>query len=196
MKQEPPGGETFKSKNAQEREPPVRGGQYPTFWGKRIPTSTPEATKETSNQEQRAQGGPNKDKGQGDERNPDDNRRKPRDPKDIDLRKLFMGNRNVDTNRAVMQRYLEKFGEVEQVTCSNKYEGHGFVIFKAAAAVDEVQRARPYRIQEQAVQTRRDMQDEEIKKENKNLRLSRVQEPWNGPQKDTLNFDLQDYFGK
>ena len=48
-----------------------------------------------------------------------------------------------------MQRYFKKFGKV--VRCfhvmrkgSNKYEGYGFVIFKAAAAVDEVQRARPH----------------------------------------------------
>ena len=45
-KQEPPGAEAFKSKSAQERLPPVRGGRYPTFWGRRIPTSPPEATKE------------------------------------------------------------------------------------------------------------------------------------------------------
>ena len=82
-KQEPPVGKILKSRKVQEREPPVRGDQYPTFWGRRIPTSPSEATKETIKQEQRAQGGPDQDKGQGGKRIPDDNRKKPRDPKDI-----------------------------------------------------------------------------------------------------------------
>ena len=70
------------------------------------------------------------------------------------------------------------------------------MIFKVAAAVDEVQRARPHTIQGQAVGTRRDMPDEETKKRNKKLRFSRVQEPRFGPHKDTSNSDLEDYFGK
>ena len=143
----------------------------PNLLGEKHPN---QYTKETSSQEQRAQGGLEQDKGQGDKRNPDDNKRKPRDPNDIAQRKLFMENMNADTNRAVMQRYLEKFRELEQVTRSNKYEGHGFVIFKAAAAVDEVQRARPHTIQGQAIRTRRDAPEEEKKRKNKKLRFSRV----------------------
>ena len=181
-KQEPPGGEAIKSKNAQERESQVKIGRSPTFWGRCIPTSPPENTKDTIKQEQRAQGGPDQDKRQGGKIILDDNQKKPQDPKDIALRKLFVGNMNADTNRAVMQRYFKKFGEVARCfhvmkKGSNTYEGYGFVIFKAAEAVDEVQRARPHTIHGQAVRTRRDVPDEETKKKNKNLCFSRVQEP-------------------
>ena len=70
------------------------------------------------------------------------------------------------------------------------------MIFKAAAALHEVQRAGPHTIQGQAVRTRRDVPEEEKKRKNKKLRFSRVQEPGFGPHKDTSNSDLKDYFGK
>ena len=112
-----------------------------------------------------------------------------------------MGNMNADTNRAAMQRYFKKFGEVERCfhvigKDINKYEGYGFVIFKAAATADEVQRTRPHTIMGRVVRTRREVPEEEEKMKNKKLCFSRVRKPRNGLQKDTLNFDLQDYFGK
>ena len=49
-----------------------------------------------------------------------------------------------------MQSYFEKFGEVEQCYCAMKKEtnqckGYSFVVFRAAATADEVQRTRPKR---------------------------------------------------
>ena len=109
-----------------------------------------------------------------------------------------MGIMNADTNRAVMQRYFEKLGEVAMCyhvmkKGSNKYEGYGFVIFKAAA---KVQRARPHTIQGKAVRTRRDLPDKVTKKKKEKLHFSRVQEFQNRLKKYTSNFHLEDHFGK
>ena len=78
-------------------------------------------------------------------------RLKPRDPEDKALRKLFVGALNATTNCAAMQRYFEKFREVERCYHvigkeSPKYKGYGFVVFRAVAAADKVRRTRPHTI--------------------------------------------------
>ena len=100
-----------------------------------------------------------------------------------------------------MQRYFQKFGEVERCfhvigKDINKYEGYGFVIFKAAATTDEVQRTRPHTIMGRVVRTRREVPEEEEKMKNKKLCFARVHGPQFGPHKDTSNSDLEDYFSK
>ena len=59
-----------------------------------------------------------------------------------------------------MQSYFEKFGEVEQCYCAMKKEtnqckGYSFVVFRAAATADEVQRTRPHTLVDQVVDTKR-----------------------------------------
>ena len=79
---------------------------------------------------------------------------------------------------------------------SNKYEGYHFVIFKAAATVDEVQRTRPHTIMVRMVRTSQEVPKEEEKTKNKKLCFARDHGPQLGPHKDTSNSDLEDYFGK
>ena len=70
---------------------------------------------------------------------------------------------------------------------SNKYEGYGFVTFKAAATVDEVQRSRPHTILGHTVRTRWKVPEEEEKMKNKKLCFARVHGPQFGPHEDTSN---------
>ena len=63
--QEPLGAGAFLSKSARDREPPVSGGRYPTFRGRRIHTIPPKDTKETTKRKPQTQGGQDQDKGQG-----------------------------------------------------------------------------------------------------------------------------------
>ena len=58
-----------------------------------------------------------------------------------------------------MQSYFEKFGEVEQCYCAMKKEtnqckGYSFVVFRAAATADEVQRTRPQTLMDRVVDTK------------------------------------------
>ena len=71
-----------------------------------------------------------------------------------------MGNINAVTNRAAIQSYFEKFGAVERCYRTtgketNKNKDYGFVVFRAAATADEVQRARPQTLMGQVVRTKR-----------------------------------------
>ena len=75
-------------------------------------------------------------------------------------------------------------------------QGYGFVTFKAAATVNEFQRSRPHTILGRTVISRRKVLEEEEKMRNKKLRFARVQGPQFGPNEDTLNSDLEEYFGQ
>ena len=75
--------------------------------------------------------------------------RKPRDPEDSALRKLYVGHINADTDHATMQSYFEKLGAVERCYRTteketNESKEYGFVVFRSAATADEVKRARPH----------------------------------------------------
>ena len=81
-------------------------------------------------------------------------------PEDPALRKLYVGHINADTDRAAMQSYFEKFGAVEQCYRTteketNENKEYGFVVFRAAATAEEVQRARPHTLMGRVVSTKR-----------------------------------------
>ena len=132
--------------------------------------------------------------------------RKPRDPEDQAFRKLFVGNMNAATNRAAVQSYFQKFGEVERcyrtlVKETNKYGDYGFVVFRAAATADEVQRARPHTLMGHVVSTQRAVSMEEkgnpeAEMRSKKLYITSIHGPNFGLNKDTSNSDLEEYFSK
>jgi hypothetical protein len=136
--QKPRGAETFKRQTVQGQDPPVHISRTMA-----IQTEGAQEANEQI-QEQDSQDG-----GQGDtyvkritaignRHWPGLAGRKPRDPEDPALRKLYMGYINADTDRAAMQSYFEKFGAVERCYRTTDKEAntnkeYGFVVFRVAA---------------------------------------------------------------
>ena len=158
--QKPRGAGTFKIQTVQGQDPPVRISRTTPIQ----PEGAQEANKQ--NQEQDSQDGGQGDTyvkritGGGNRHWPGLAGRKPRDQEDPALRKLYVGHINADTDRATMQSYFEKFGAVERCYRTteketNENKEYGFVVFRAAATADEVQRARPHTLMGRVVSTKR-----------------------------------------
>jgi len=78
----------------------------------------------------------------------------PRDPEDEVMRKLFVGNMNVTSTKESVEEYFQNFGELENVYCPTG-KGYAFMTFKFASGIDAVQRARPHKVDERLVDTKR-----------------------------------------
>jgi len=81
-------------------------------------------------------------------------RGEPRDPEDEVMRKLFVGNMNVTSTKESVTEYFEQFGELENVYCPTG-KGYAFMTFKHASGIDAVQRARPHKVDDRLVDTKR-----------------------------------------
>merc|ERR1719210_721992 len=91
--------------------------------------------------------------------------KRPRDPVDPEakiMRKLFVGNLEVQTTEDDLRSYFEKFGEIEDVIIhkfadSGKSRGFGFVTFTSSSGVDSVQLKRPHQLNGQKLDTKRNL---------------------------------------
>jgi len=81
-------------------------------------------------------------------------RGEPRDPEDEVMRKLFVGNMNVISTKETVEEYFQNFGELENVYCPTG-KGYAFLTFKYASGIDAVQRARPHKVDDRLVDTKR-----------------------------------------
>jgi len=78
----------------------------------------------------------------------------PRDPEDEVMRKMFVGNMNVTSTKDSVQKYFEQYGELENVYCPTG-KGYAFLTFKYSSGPDAVQRARPHKVDDRLVDTKR-----------------------------------------
>jgi RNA recognition motif-containing protein len=78
----------------------------------------------------------------------------PRDPEDEVMRKLFVGNMNVTSTKESVEEYFQNFGELENVYCPTG-KGYAFMTFKYASGIDAVQRARPHKVDDRLVDSKR-----------------------------------------
>jgi len=81
-------------------------------------------------------------------------RAEPRDAEDEVMRKLFVGNMNVTSTKESVTEYFEQFGELENVYCPTG-KGYAFMTFKNSSGIDAVQRARPHKVDDRLVDTKR-----------------------------------------
>ena len=91
--------------------------------------------------------------------------KRPRDPVDPEakiMRKLFVGNLDVNTTEDDLKLYFENFGTIEDVVIhkfqdTGKSRGFGFVTFGSSSGVDSVQTARPHDLGGQRLETKRNL---------------------------------------
>merc|ERR1719458_1751675 len=70
------------------------------------------------------------------------------------MRKMFVGNMNVTSTKDSVQKYFEQYGELENVYCPTG-KGYAFLTFKYSSGPDAVQRARPHKVDDRLVDTKR-----------------------------------------
>ena len=117
-----------------------------------------------------------------------------------------MGNINAVTNCAAMQSYFQKFGAMERCYRTtgketNENKDYGFVVFRAAATADEVQRARPHTLMGCVWNTKRAVPREwkgnpEAEMRSKRLYIASIHGPNVGRNEDISDAVLEEYFGK
>uniref|UniRef100_A0A0B7BW09 RRM domain-containing protein n=1 Tax=Arion vulgaris TaxID=1028688 RepID=A0A0B7BW09_9EUPU len=84
------------------------------------------------------------------------------DPNSEQFRKLFIGGLSFDTDESSLKQYFSKWGEI--VDCivmrdpnTKRSRGFGFIKYKDTESVDNVQKARPHKIDDRDVETKRAM---------------------------------------
>jgi len=76
--------------------------------------------------------------------------------------KLFIGGLSFETNENSLKTYFSKWGEIKDVivmkdASTKRSRGFGFIKFKSRESVDDVQKARPHKIDDRDVETKRAM---------------------------------------
>ena len=84
------------------------------------------------------------------------------DPEDKIMRKLFVGNLDLQSTEEDLRLYFENFGTIEDVIVhkfadSGKSRGFGFVTFSSSSGVDNVQQHRPHEIGGKSLETKRNL---------------------------------------
>lgn len=76
--------------------------------------------------------------------------------------KLFIGGLSFETNEAGLKAYFSKWGEIKDCivmrdSATKRSRGFGFIKYKSKESVDEVQKARPHKIDDRDVESKRAM---------------------------------------
>jgi len=76
--------------------------------------------------------------------------------------KLFIGGLSFETNEQSLKTYFSKWGEIKDVivmrdSSTKRSRGFGFIKYKTKESVDDVQKARPHKIDDRDVETKRAM---------------------------------------
>jgi len=76
--------------------------------------------------------------------------------------KLFIGGLSFETSETGLKAYFSKWGEIKDCivmrdSATKRSRGFGFIKYKAKESIDEVQKARPHKIDDRDVETKRAM---------------------------------------
>eukprot|EP00090_Calanus_glacialis_P013056 TRINITY_DN21669_c0_g1_i2.p1 TRINITY_DN21669_c0_g1~~TRINITY_DN21669_c0_g1_i2.p1 ORF type:complete len:1156 (-),score=367.81 TRINITY_DN21669_c0_g1_i2:274-3741(-) len=132
------------------------------------------------------------------------------DPESKVMRKLFIGNLNLNTTEEKLKEYFEQFGSTELVQLplhvdSGKARGFAFITFEKAASVDATQAARPHKLDGSFIDTTRatpkqDLGNPEAEAKVKKIFIGGAKDErvsgHSGLTDDISDGDLEDYFGQ
>jgi len=124
------------------------------------------------------------------------------DPESKIMRKIFVGNLNLNTTEEKLKEYFEQFGSTEIVQLplhmdSGKPRGYAFITYEKASSVDACQTARPHKLDGSCIETtratpRQDLGNPEAEAKVKKIYFGGASKE----QEDLSDKDLEDYFGK
>ena len=131
------------------------------------------------------------------------------DPESMIMRKLFVRGLDYSTTEAEIRDYFEKFGPVESCDIAihkgtGESKGFCFLVFEKAAGVDETQLARPHKIGEKELVTKRATLMEDKLTDNLTAKKIFIGSPnsftfksgTGGLDNTISDNDLKDYFGQ
>merc|ERR1719427_2363674 len=101
------------------------------------------------------------------------------DPESKVMRKIFVGNLNLNTTEAELKEYFDQFGTTEQIQLpmhaeSGKSRGFAFILFAKAADVDAVQQARPHKLDGSFIETNRALPKQDLGNPEVEARVKKV----------------------
>ena len=130
------------------------------------------------------------------------------DPEAKIMRKLFVGNLDLNVDEEALETYFGQYGEIENVTIhkfqdTGKSRGFGFVTFTSSLGVDNVQSNRPHELSGQKVDTKRNLPKTDYGHEEARVTKIYIGAPEDeknsgsfGLNQDTSDEDLEQYFGQ
>ena len=130
------------------------------------------------------------------------------DPEAKIMRKLFVGNLDLNVDEETLETYFSQFGEIENVTIhkfqdTGKSRGFGFVTFTSSLGVDSVQSSRPHELAGQKVDTKRNLPKTDYGHEEARVTKIYIGAPEEeknsgsfGLNENTSDEDLEQYFGQ
>lgn len=130
------------------------------------------------------------------------------DPEAKIMRKLFVGNLELNVDEESLEVYFGKFGEIENVTIhkfpdTGKSRGFGFVTFTSSAGVDNVQSNRPHELAGHKLDTKRNLPKTDYGHEEARVTKIYIGAPEDeknsgmyGLNENTSDDDLEQYFGQ
>lgn len=114
-------------------------------------------------------------------------------------RKVFVGSLNYNTTEEVLKNYFSRYGEIldsviMKESKTGKSRGFGFITYTKSSMVDELQKARPHKLDGRELETKRATPREESGKPGAESSTNKL---FVGAIKDGVSeLDLQNYFGK
>ena len=130
------------------------------------------------------------------------------DPEAKIMRKLFVGNLDLNVDEEALETYFAQFGEIENVTIhkfqdTGKSRGFGFVTFTSSLGVDNVQSNRPHELSGQKLDTKRNLPKTDYGHEEARVTKIYIGAPEEeknsgtfGLNENTSDEDLEQYFGQ
>lgn len=114
-------------------------------------------------------------------------------------RKVFVGSLNYNTTEEALKNYFSRYGEIldsviMKESKTGKSRGFGFITYTKSSMVDELQKARPHKLDGRELETKRATPREESGKPGAESSTNKL---FVGAIKDGVSeSDLQEYFGK
>merc|ERR1719250_399071 len=124
------------------------------------------------------------------------------DPDSIVMRKIFVGNLNLNTTEEKLKEFFEQFGstEIVQLTVnkeSGKPKGFAFITFEKASSVDACQAARPHKLVGNFIETTRATPKHDLGNPEAEAKVKKIY--FDAPSIDLEEIsdeDMEDYFGQ
>jgi len=124
------------------------------------------------------------------------------DPESIVMRKIFVGNLNLNTTEEKLKEFFEQFGSTEIVQLpvnkeSGKPKGFAFITFEKASSVDACQAARPHKLVGNFIETTRATPKHDLGNPEAEAKVKKIY--FDAPSIDLEEIsdeDMEDYFGQ